>query len=263
MRPRRGQWMNKEARSLILHSGPNRPLCPLRRRLRDVRLVLPTLAICLLAMTRASASADTPAPGSGFASRLKAALLLQTLNVELLSHESATVTLEGWCRTHGLASPPLVAERVPSEEKAATEEQRAELRVSETDVVRYRKVRLRCGSLVLSEADNWYVPGRLTAEMNTLLDTTDTPFGRVVKSLDFRRRTVSATVLSPFLPPAWESMTPARIKRMSQPCLSAYLLQHRAILTLPDGTPFSQVVETYTGNVPASPAVGLTHRCPQ
>jgi len=240
-----------------------RPLCPVRRRLRDVRLVLPTLAIALLTVSGVLASPDAPAPGSGFVSRLKAALLLQTLNVELLSHESATVTLEGWCSTHDLASPPLVAERVPSEDKAATEEQRARLRVSERDVVRYRKVRLRCGSLVLSEADNWYVPGRLTEEMNTLLETTDTPFGRVVKSLDFRRHTISVTVLSPFLPPGWETMPPARIERMSQPCLPANLLQHRAILTLPDGTPFSEVVETYTGNVLAFPAVGLTHRCPQ
>ena len=27
------------------------------------------------------------------------------------------------------------------------------------------------------------------------------------------------------------------------------VLEHRAVLTLPDGTPFSEVVETYTGNV--------------
>jgi hypothetical protein len=31
------------------------------------------------------------------------------------------------------------------------------------------------------------------------------------------------------------------------------LLEHRAVLTLPDGTPFSEVVETYTDNVLAFP----------
>jgi len=31
--------------------------------------------------------------------------------------------------------------------------------------------------------------------------------------------------------------------------IPAELLQHRALLTLPDGTPFSEVVETYTGEV--------------
>lgn len=238
-----------------------RVLCSVERSLRDMRLVLPTLAVWLLTVSAVSASPDEQAPGSGFVTRLKAALLLQTFNAELLSHDSATVTLEGWCSAHGLASAALVAERVPSENKAATDEQRARLGVSERDDIRYRKVRLRCGSVVLSEADNWYVPGRLTAEMNTLLDTTDTPFGRVVKSLNFRRHTISATVLSPFLPPGWETMPPARIERMSPLCLPAYLLQHRAILTLPDGTAFSEVVETYTGNVLAIPAVGLTHRC--
>ena len=31
------------------------------------------------------------------------------------------------------------------------------------------------------------------------------------------------------------------------------VLQHRAVLTLPDGTPFSEVVETYTDQVLAFP----------
>jgi hypothetical protein len=80
-------------------------------------------------------------------------------------------------------------------------------------------VRLLCGTVVLSEADNWYVPARLSPEINKQLDTTDTPFGRAVQQLHFHRHTISATV------------------------------EHRAVLTLPDGTPFSEVVETYTGNV--------------
>jgi hypothetical protein len=35
--------------------------------------------------------------------------------------------------------------------------------------------------------------------------------------------------------------------------MPAKLLQHRAILSLPDGTPFSEVVETYTDAVLAFP----------
>jgi hypothetical protein len=31
------------------------------------------------------------------------------------------------------------------------------------------------------------------------------------------------------------------------------VLEHRAVLTLPDGTPFSELVETYTGEVLAFP----------
>lgn len=152
-------------------------------------------------------------------------------------------------------------ERVHNVDKAPTDEQRRELRVTRTDSVRYRRVKLRCGALVLSEADNWYVPGRLTPEMNKLLDIRDTPFGRVVKSLDFRRATLSARVLSPLLPPGWEAMPPAGIEDLGEPCLPARLLEHRALLTLPDGTPFSEVVETYTDGVLNIPALGL-QPCP-
>ena len=122
-------------------------------------------------------------------------------------------------------------------------------------------MKLLCGTLVLSEADNWYVPGRLTPEMNRVLDSSDTPFGRVVKSLDFQRHTLSAKVLSPLLPQGWEPMPPARIEDIGEPCLPAKLLEHRALLTLPDGTPFSEVVETYTGSVLSMPALGLHHSC--
>ena len=50
--------------------------------------------------------------------------------------------------------------------------------------------------------------------------------------------------------------------------LPAELLQHRAVLTLPDGTPFSEVVETYTARClpsrsrrrPPAPWVGRKNR---
>jgi hypothetical protein len=37
------------------------------------------------------------------------------------------------------------------------------------------------------------------------------------------------------------------------------VLQHRAELTLPDGTPFSAVIETYTEQVLAFPQPGPLH----
>ena len=40
-----------------------------------------------------------------FTARLEALALLQTLNAELLSHNSATLTLDRWCAAHRLASP--------------------------------------------------------------------------------------------------------------------------------------------------------------
>jgi len=193
-----------------------------------------------------------------FVTRVEAVALLQTLNANLLSHDSATLTLEHWCDVHRLASPArIVAVRVPDSEKPVSPEQRRELGVTPAEPIRYRRVRLLCGTVVLSEADNWYVPSRLTAEMNKLLDSSDTPFGRVVQALHFQRRTLSSTLLWVPLAEGWE-MNPIPPSDASALPLTvpSELLQHRALLTLPNGTPFSEVVETYTGGVLAFPVPG-------
>ena len=195
-----------------------------------------------------STSAQTRNWSANFVSRVEALALLETLNSELLSNNSATLTLERWCDVHHLASPPrLEAVRVPGVDKPVSPEQRQELHVTPTEPVRYRRVQLACGSTVLSEADNWYVPSRLTPEMNKLLDTTDTPFGRAVQTLHFQRRTLSSKLLWHPLPDGWE-INAASINAAVVP-MPATLLEHRAVLTLPDGTPFSEVVESYTANV--------------
>jgi chorismate-pyruvate lyase len=194
--------------------------------------------------------------------RLEAALLLQTLNAELLGHDSASLVLERWCSVHRLGTPArIVAQRVAGVRKAPTQEQRQTLRVAEQDEVRYRRVRLVCGGVVLSEADNWYVPARLTAAMNQQLDSTDTPFGLAVRPLNFQRHTLAAQVLWAVLPPQWEMRPTRGIGTERELCLPPQVLQHRAVLTLPDGTPFSEVVETYTRNVLAVPALGSLRAC--
>src|SRR5262249_40965945 len=173
--------------------------------------------------------------------------LLETLNAELLSHDSATLTLDHWCAAHRLATPArIVARRIEGVDKPPTAEQRQLLRVSATEKVAYRRVLLACGDHVLSEADNWSVPSRLTPAMNRALETSDVAFGRAVAALHFQRRTLSAKLLWSPLPMGWEmgaSIPPAAEKPLQIP---KEVLQHRAILVLPDGTPFSEVVETYT-----------------
>jgi chorismate-pyruvate lyase len=199
----------------------------------------------------------TPTWPDTFVTRVEAVALLQTLNANLLSHDSATSTLERWCEVHRLASPArIVAVRVPGSEKPVSPELRRELGVTPTEPIRYRRVRLLCGTVVLSEADNWYVPGRLTAEMNKMLDSTDAPFGRVVQALHFRRHTLSSTQLWFPLPEGWEMNAIPPSDSSSVLAIPSELLQHRALLTLPDGTPFSEVVETYTAGVLAFPVPG-------
>jgi hypothetical protein len=191
---------------------------------------------------------ETSAWTESFVARVEALAVLQTLNADLLSHDSATATLERWCEAHELASPAhMVAVRVPNVDKPPSPSQRSLLKAAPQTVVRYRRVKLMCGAVVLSEADNWYIPDRLTPEMNAQLDGTETPFGVVVRPLNFQRHTLSSTLLWMPLPAGWEMH--ANGKQVDAGPMPSQLLEHRALLTLPDGTPFSEVIETYTDQV--------------
>lgn len=186
--------------------------------------------------------------------RLEVLALVQTLNSELLTNESATLTLDRWCERHKLAaSTKITAERVRGVDKEPSAEQRKLLGISAEEPVRYRRVRLHCGDRVLSEADNWYVPSRLTPGMNQALDTTDIAFGRAVQLLHFRRQRLSATLLWSPLPEGWEMGARLPDRRAEGLEIPPQILQHHAILVLPDGSPISEVVETYTNEVLAFP----------
>jgi chorismate-pyruvate lyase len=156
--------------------------------------------------------------------------VLGALHAALLRHDSATVALERWCLARGAAGRMrVVAEPVRCPAADPTDDQRRRLQVGPADLVRYRRVRLSIAGRVLSEAENWYVPGRLTTGMNRLLASTDTPFGRVVRHLRFRRHLLAADVLWP----AAEAGAPGHV------------LRHRALLVGADGAPISEVLETY------------------
>jgi chorismate-pyruvate lyase len=224
------------------------------------RVMQSTLVGALMLSGRSPAGADEsvrmspPSWPDTFVARVEALALIETFNAELLSRDSATLTLERWCAAHRLATPArIVAARVIGVDEPPSTEQRADLQVSAAEPIRYRRVRLLCGAVVLSEAENWYVPGRLAPEMNRLLDTTDTPFGKVVQPLHFRRHTLSAALLWSPLPDAWEMGEPRALVQGRLLEMPPQVLRHRALLSSPDGTPFSEVVETYTANVLAFP----------
>ena len=218
------------------------------RPARRLRVALPLLAViaATTAIPRAEAAdlTETALWPNTPAARQQAETLLQRLNADLLSHPSATLTLDRWCRIHGLASPARVAaEPVHDAYLPPTAAQRQLLAVAPDTPVIHRRVRLRCGGYVLSEADNWYVPSRLTPAMNHQLETSDIAFGRAVQDLHFRRHTLAVRLL-------WHPGTSDGGGEMHIP---ARVLQHQAVLVLPDGTPFSEVIETYTGAVLAFP----------
>lgn len=183
--------------------------------------------------------------------RVELLALLQTLNAEILASTSATETLERWCRDHRMAADPrIVARRVVVAPVAPSEEQLQRLQVKSASEVKHRRVELRCGAHVLSEADNWYVPSRLTPEMNRLLDETETPFGRAVRPLQPYRRTIAATLLWSPLPPGWEQRPrPRWWQRRGELAIPEDVFMHRAVLYTSEHVPFSEVVETYQRDV--------------
>jgi hypothetical protein len=85
--------------------------------------------------------------------------------------------------------------------------------------------------------------------MNEQLDTSDEPFGKVVKPLGFQRRTLSAELLWSPLPAGWEMADGSSTPPASPLRIPPAVLRHRAILYSAAGIPFSAVVETYTNQL--------------
>lgn len=156
------------------------------------------------------------------------------------------------CGDHRLATPArIIARRTNNRDepdKPVPDDLRARLAIDAAEPLRYRHVQLACGEHVLSEADNWYVPARLTPDMNRQLDTTEEPFGKVVKALGFQRRTVSAELLWSPLPAQWE-MQPETASAPSPTAplhIPPSVLRHRAVLYSATQQPISALEETYT-----------------
>jgi hypothetical protein len=169
------------------------------------------IALCLLA-TNASA-AEAP---------------LARLKSDLLAKSSATQVLADWCGALHIASPAVIhAMRDHATSKPPTPEIRALLKARPDEAIHYRRVKLACGTHVLSEADNWYRPSVLTPDMNKALDETDTPFGTAVKPLNFHRKTLDART------------GPDK----------GHPLEIRALLLTPAEVPFSLVVEDYSADL--------------
>jgi hypothetical protein len=156
---------------------------------------------------------------------------LKRLKADLLGSLSATQVLTKWCGDLRLASPAVIRAERDAAVKPPTPEIVALLAARLDETIRYRHVRLMCGTHLLSEADNWYRPSQLTPEMNAALDTTDMPFGTAVRPLGFHRKTLSATIIADRNIP----------------------LQVKALLLTQAEVPFSLVVENYSRDLTTDP----------
>ncbi|WP_442680928.1 hypothetical protein ACSBM8_07030 [Sphingomonas sp. ASY06-1R] len=207
-------------------------------------------AVLILMPVSAKAETQRPAWSATVQGRLAADVALHALSDQLLAQDSATLVLDDWCAAHHMAvDPKIVAERVHDGDRGVPDAVRTLLKVGPAEVVGYRHVRLRCGAHILSDADNWYVPARLTAAINRQLDTTDIPFGRAAKPLQFRRFTIASKHVWSPLPADWAALAVSQWPIQAALDVPNIVLENHAVLLLPNGDPISAVVERYSGEV--------------
>jgi chorismate-pyruvate lyase len=170
-----------------------------------------------------------PSPAASAISPFVALEVMQDLSDALIGGGSATLTLEAW-----VADLPagVTARRIENADRPAPPGLRERLDAAPDEIIAYRHVQLVCGEHVLSEAQNWYLPARLTPAMRDELATTDTPFGRVILPLGPVRETTKATML-------WDPS-------QDGPDMPQNLFEHRARVFSRSGAPLAEVVETYT-----------------
>ena len=155
--------------------------------------------------------------------------VIAAFEANLASHASATAALQLWCDQRGIfPGAAITADFVTGADEPPPADIRKLLGVEPGEPLGYRHVRLRCGEHVLSDAHNWFVPARLTPEMNRQLAETQVPFGRIAASLNFSREPLAAA------------------RRGDPGCPDNAISTHRARLVLPDGRPLAFVVECYT-----------------
>ncbi|MGP8191627.1 MAG: hypothetical protein ACLQLT_03190 [Methylovirgula sp.] len=202
-----------------------------------------------LAQTSAGGAAAAPAWPDNYQARLAVLALIETLNASLLASHSATETLTDWCAAHHMAQEPkIVAHLQRKIMKPISAEQRRTLDIGPDEPVVYRRVELACGSHVLSQADNWYVPSRLTPAMNAALQSSDIPFGRVVSPLQPRRQTIAVRIFWRPLPQGWEMRPPPADRHAQNLVIPPLLFEHRAVLYAA-GKPISEVDESYRAEI--------------
>jgi hypothetical protein len=155
--------------------------------------------------------------------------VISAFEANLAAHASATEALSQWCKARGIdPAGRITVQFVRGADQALPADLRQTLGVSADEPLGYRHVKLICGSAVLSEANNWFVPARLSPEMNRQLAESDVPFGRVAASLAFTREPLASA------------------RRGDPGCPAGAISTHRALLRLPTGEPLALVVECYT-----------------
>jgi uncharacterized protein YjiS (DUF1127 family)/chorismate-pyruvate lyase len=216
------------------------------RLLRDIGLTrseIHAAAYGLLSGDRARGPApqdtagDQPIPTTP----AKVAALVRELSDHLLHASTATEALHAWCAARGLSAGPITAvKQDPDQRRYPDDDMLDELRPERHERITYRCVRLVRGLVVLSEADNWFIPDRLPPEVRDLLEATDIPFGAAVARLQPSRRTYFVRFAE--LSTAAEAGTGGSAAGLSP---SMPILEHKAVVLDRNRQPLSVVSERY------------------
>jgi hypothetical protein len=166
--------------------------------------------------------------------------LIQDLSTRLISGATATETLLAWCDEHSFSEGAITVNiRQRFSPAVVPDDVLPALKLDPWEGISYRHVQLMRGSLRLAAAENWFVPQRLTADMNEALIRTHVPFGRVVAPLHPFRRTLAAHL----------------------PSHSEIILVHKAVILSKVGTALAYVKESYfSALVSSAPAPLLVPR---
>jgi chorismate-pyruvate lyase len=141
----------------------------------------------------------------------------EALHEALLASASATAVVRQ------MFGDPVEIQRMPAVAEPPDADICADL-ASDPDAIVHRRVTLRAAGRAVSEADLWYVPGRLPPDMAEALATTNIPFGTIVAPLRPSRELASFR----FCHPPEHSV-----------------LEHRALLRDANGNPIAFVHERY------------------
>lgn len=121
---------------------------------------------------------------------------LLELKRRIISADSMTSSLREWCEEFGIGEGSLRSDH--SADSGNVPPNRAALDALQLvagETVRHRGITLMRGNAGLLDADNWYVPERLPAETNRLLEETDTPFGAAVPHEGQARETLFIDIM--------------------------------------------------------------------
>lgn len=154
----------------------------------------------------------------------------EELSGRLLATPLATRALEPWCRERGIAEGTIVVRRHEAPAAEQLDPDSLALLGGDPRGLVFRRVDIRLGGITLVDAANWYFADRLTPAMRERL-CGDTPFGEAIAELAPRRKTFLVRF--------------SAREAVDGPTPPMHVLEHRAVLDLPDGTPISVVHEKY------------------